>query len=264
MLNEQVAGTTENALSFFEKLSDVDALDDEEMLDTLNQLDGMLSTSEGIDNFRNAWSSLDDDARKSIRSLFDDSEEFFKMIEDESNDSENSMKDFQQEIEKLKLKPLIEMGQVWKEVGDIVESVDKDESEMIQTSGKLNERINEIAKAQDDLRTVMTESDKTSESYTTALENLESVCGFAINTETDLALAQSYLAGQMDIASNSSAWLLNYLYAISGSKFNSSSWQSQLAALASSGDSAAQVMWGLIQNLQAIHGASVSLNNGAM
>ena len=55
MLNEQVAGTTENALSFFEKLSDVDALDDEEMLDALNQLDGMLSTSEGIDNFRNAY-----------------------------------------------------------------------------------------------------------------------------------------------------------------------------------------------------------------
>lgn len=240
----------------------MESLNNEEMLESLTQLEEMLSSSEGIDNFRDAWNELEDGTKESIKKLFDDGEEFFEMIEDESRSSEDSLKDFQKEISKLKLKPLIEMGEIWEEVGDIIEAVDKDEAEMMQTAGKLNERITEITKAQEDLRTVMDASDKTSESYTDALENLESVCGFAINTEADLALAQSYLASQMDVAANSSAWLLNYLYGISGSTFNSSTWQSQLAALASSGDVAAQVMWGLIQNLKSIDGSSVTMDNG--
>ena len=66
----------------------------------------------------------------------------------------------------------------------------------------------------------------------------------------------------MGVASNSSAWLLNYLYGICGSEFNSSSWQSQLAALGNSGNAAAQIMLALIQTLRAIDGTTVDFSNG--
>jgi len=157
---------------------------------------------------------------------------------------------------------MVEAGEIWEEVADIAdESVDT-EHELIQAYGEFQDKLDEIVAAQGDLNFVMSATDKTTDEYSDAISNLESVCGFAINSEEDLAMAQLFLASQMDTATMSSATLLNYLMGISGSTFNAGTWEAELAALAASGNSAAICMQNLIANIKAVDGARINYANG--
>ena len=262
LINESLIGTYENAVGFIEELSNMDSISDSGMVDVLSQFQEMLSTEEGVKNFRKAWSETDDDVKKSIKSLFDEGEEFFDLIEDGGKDAEDVFKDVNKELKKLELDNLIKYGQIWEEVGEITDANTDNAEELHSTYGEFEKKLDDLIEAQGNLNYLMETGNFTTDEGKKALENLSEVCGRTISSEEDQALAQQYLASQMGVASNSSAWLLNYLYGICGSEFNSSSWQSQLAALGNSGNAAAQIMLALIQTLRAIDGTTVDFSNG--
>lgn len=239
-------------------------IDDDEGLEIMQNLGKELNTK-GIEGYQEAfvkltkeeqeWVEANSKAHKKIAKSWDKGEDGIK-------DNTKEIKKFNRELKKLELDKLAEAGDIWEEVADIADEGVDTEEELIQAYGAFQEKLDEIVEAQGDLNFVMSATDKTTDDYTDAISNLESVCGFAIDSEQDLALAQMFLASQMDTATMSSATLLNYLMGISGSTFNAATWETELAALAASGNSAAICMQNLIANIKAVDGARINYANG--
>lgn len=239
-------------------------IDDDEGLEIMQNL-GKSIESDGIEGYREAFSKLTKEEQEWVEANSKAHKKIMKAWEkgeDGVKDNEKAMKKLNREIKKMELDKLAESGEIWEEVADIADEGVDTEEELVQAYGAFQEKLDEIVEAQGDLNFVMSATDKTTDDYTDAISNLESVCGFAIDSEQDLALAQMFLASQMDTATMSSATLLNYLMGISGSTFSAANWETELAALAASGDAAAICMMNLIANIRSIDGARINYKNG--
>lgn len=155
---------------------------------------------------------------------------------------------------------LSKQNKIWDETVDVIEDSGKAQADYLKSIGSVGTKLNNLALAQADLATAMDTTKQGTEAYNTALSNLESYCGFAINSEYDLAMAAALLAGDTDMAMTSMEWLINSMLALTGISLDPSTWVAQLQALATQGDFTAQAILDLIDQLAAVNGATVNLN----
>lgn len=155
---------------------------------------------------------------------------------------------------------LSKQNKIWDETVDVIEDSGKAQADYLKSVGSVGTKLNNLALAQADLATAMDTTKQGTEAYNTALSNLESYCGFAINSEYDLAMAAALLAGDTDMATTSMEWLINSMLSLTGISLDPSTWVAQLQALASQGDLTAQAILDLIDQLAKVNGATVSLN----
>lgn len=239
-------------------------IDDEKGLALMQNLSRAYDT-DGIDGYRDAFARMTKEEQEWIETNSKAHKQIvkaWKKGEDGIEDNEKAMKKFNREMKKLELDNLADAGKIWKEVADIAdESVDT-EQELYDAYNDVKSKLSDITDAQSDLNLVMNSSNKSSDEYKEALENLKSLCGITSDSEEDLAYAQQFLANQMDIATMSSGELLNYLMTMTGITFNSATWQSELAALAASGDAAAICMQNLVSYINSIDGTRINYANG--
>lgn len=261
--NEYIYGTTENVKSWLDALLSDKKFGSDEGLEFINRLKESLGDSEAMESFVKSWNELSEDYQDMIREMVDENDEWLDAVAETGDVTDETVKDINKSYRKLKTKDLVDAGKVWKEVGETIEEFDetyeKAPEQMAESFGELEQRFIDLADARTALAKAQS-SDAGSEEFTNAITSLNEILPFAITGVNDLGLAESWLASQTDVATNSAAWLLNCLYAISGSSFNASNWTGQLAALAAGGDATAIAIQNLINRLQAIDGATINFD----
>lgn len=155
---------------------------------------------------------------------------------------------------------LTKQNKIWDEAVDVIEDSGKAQATYLKSINSIGTKLNNLALAQADLATAMDTTKAGTDAYNTALANLETYCGFAINSEYDLAMAAALLAGDTDMATSSVEWLINAMLTLTGIDLNPSTWIAQLQALVAQNDLTAQAVLNLIEQLAQVNGATVSLN----
>ena len=155
---------------------------------------------------------------------------------------------------------LAKQNKIWEEAVDVISNSGKSQAEYLKSIAGIGTKLNDLALAQADLATVMDTTQAGTDAYTTALANLADYCGFAINSEYDLAMAAALLAGDTDMATSSVEWLISSMLTLTGISLDPSTWISQLKALAAEGNETANAILGLIEQLASVNGATVSLD----
>lgn len=155
---------------------------------------------------------------------------------------------------------LAKQNKIWEEAVDVISDSGKSQAEYLKSIAGIGTRLNDLALAQADLATAMDTTQAGTDAYATALANLADYCGFAINSEYDLAMAAALLAGDTDMATSSVEWLISSMLTLTGISLDPSTWISQLKALAAEGDETAAAILGLIEQLASVNGATVSLD----
>lgn len=155
---------------------------------------------------------------------------------------------------------LAKQNKIWEEAVDVISDSGKSQAEYLKSISGIGTKLNDLALAQADLATAMDTTQAGTDAYNTALENLANYCGFAINSEYDLAMAAALLSGDTDMATSSMEWLISSMLSLTGISLDPSTWISQLQALAAQGDETAAAILGLIEQLASVNGATVSLD----
>lgn len=155
---------------------------------------------------------------------------------------------------------LAKQNKIWEEAVDVISDSGKSQAEYLKSISGIGTKLNDLALAQADLATAMDTTQAGTDAYNTALENLANYCGFAINSEYDLAMAAALLSGDTDMATSSMEWLISSMLSLTGISLDPSTWISQLKALAAEGDETANAILGLIEQLASVNGATVSLD----
>lgn len=155
---------------------------------------------------------------------------------------------------------LAKQNKIWEEAVDVISDSGKSQAEYLKSISGIGTKLNDLALAQADLATAMDTTQAGTDAYNTALENLANYCGFAINSEYDLAMAAALLSGDTDMATSSMEWLISSMLSLTGISLDPSTWISQLKALADEGNVTAEAILGLIEQLASVNGATVSLD----
>lgn len=239
-------------------------IDNETGIGLMKDLSAAFDTG-GIDGYQQAFAKLTAEQKAWIEANSDGHDDMIKAWkkgEDGIEDSTKAMKKFNREMRKIDLDEMAESGEIWQEVAAAADENIDTTAELYDVYGKFKTRFDEVIEAQGNLNYVMSASDKTSEDYQNAINSLNNILPFTIQSEEDLAMAQQWLADQMGIAGMSSGYLLNILASMTGINFSADNWETELQNLADSGNAAAGIMIGLISTLRAIDNASVTVDNG--
>lgn len=214
--------------------------------------------------FIEVWNSLGKEIQNALLKSSDAIKDYVTSLSDMSA-AHKSAADAAQDLTREGLAKegaqLVKQNKIWKESASVISSSEGTISDYLKSVKTVEDKLNDLALAQTDLATVMDTTQAGTNAYKAALADLESYCGFAINSEYDLAAAAAMLSGDTDMASASVEWLLNAMIALTGVNLNPSTWIAQLQALAAAGDDTALAILDLIAQLGAVNGATVSLND---
>ena len=214
--------------------------------------------------FIEVWNSLGKEIQEALLKGSDAIKDYVTSLSDMS-DAHKSAADAAQDLTREGLAKegaqLAKQNKIWKESANVISSSEGTMGDYMKSVSSVGDKLNDLALAQADLATVMDTTQAGTDAYKTALADLESYCGFAINSEYDLAAAAALLSSDTDMASMSMEWLLNAMVSLTGIDLNPSTWIAQLQALAASGDDTAIAILDLIEQLGAVNGATVSLND---
>jgi len=262
-LRENTNGTWESMLYDFQQYSG--AIEDspdslQKGADAVsNLMTALTSGKDGVAAFTEAWDALGTNAdRDKLRKLSPIFEEIIKG----TKGAEEGAKGLNKVLVKLETKKLVTAGKLWEEVGEAVDDMDGNTNDLGKSYAKFNKRLDTTVEAVKDYNYVSDKANVKTDQYKTSLGNLSSYMGYTIQSESDLATVQQYLAGEMNGATTSAAWLMNALAAASGVTFSAANWQSELAALSGSANSAGGVLAALAKRLLGFDGARISLTDG--
>ena len=164
-------------------------VDDEKGRSLMNSLNDAYNT-DGLNGYREAFAKMSDEEKAWIESnskAHKDLVKAWEKGEDGIEDSTKAMKKFNREVKKLDLDKMAESGEIWQEVADIADGSVDTEQELYDAYNEVKDKLVEVVEAQSDLNFVMNSSDKTSDEYTDALNNIKNLCGITSDSEEDLA-----------------------------------------------------------------------------
>lgn len=265
MLNGQIDGTYENLLQYMEQISNMDNAGTDQSIGQLTKLEGFDGSVNGIDAFKRAWGELDDSARKAIRSIMGDEEDLIDSILEGGEDAEDSFKKINKALNKMKLKKLEDLGQVWEGTTEAMENAEKGGTEFVKSYGKIMGKVDDLSKAQGALNFIQSEGTKDAGDLADAFSYLAQYTGVsAEHLQNNLDPAIWAVNNDMYTAANTAGYLAQMLMTTTGVQFTASNWQAQQASLASSADATTANVAVLISTMLQASGASLYMDGGTV
>ena len=263
LLNEHIVGTQEQFLANVEEMNEANAalLETEEaQISVLQTLMAALEAG-GVEAFRDAFNALGKEMQEAILDASPALQKFFKNLEKSADGSKDAIDDLGREIDGLNLKKLQRDGKVWDELTGAMKDAGKSGKDFTKSFGAVIGKVEDLSAAMGALEAIqsgaLTKASDLTDAYN-VLANYTGVSADALRDNLDPAIWA--ISADMDMASNSAAYLANWLWSTAGVTFSAANWQSQLAALAGSADATTANVARLVQTMLQCAGASLSLN----
>ena len=254
-LNEILDGTTEHFGTLAEAISNTGSSSQE----TVNAIDALMeyiSQAENVDQLAGSWEKLTKEQQKALQALGVDKKQF-----DGLKEGSKALKDFQNNLRRLKIQNLEKMGKVLSGTSDAYDSLVAGTKEYTKFLPTLNQQINKTKQMQDAYDTVVDKSKEGTDEYTEALNTLASATGLTaeqLQTSGGMAQALAQLDGQAEITWGTIEALAGTLLSMSGITFDPSMISNGYLALGDSAVGAAGQVMELVNAALSLLGASIS------
>lgn len=191
--------------------------------------------------------------------------EIYDIMEDTTDatkDTASAMKKLNREVGRLDLDDMVDAGDVWKEMPDIMDDAAKGGQDFAETYSEAVTKVEELSEAQGALAAIQSGTLTSTEDIKEAYETLASYTGLSAESlMNDLSPAIWMLNNDMALAGNSVAYLANWLATTTGIQFSASNWQSQLSALSDDADNTTAHVATLVNALLKAAGASLYMDD---
>lgn len=254
-----INGSAENIKLQFQSVADTTGLTVEQQIEKLGVLYDTLEGDGAIENFKNAWAGLDDSTKKSLRNMTGWTDEFI----DGLDDSEDSVRNLQTTIARIRLERLEKLGKVMSGTKQLFDSAASGGEAFASASSALNSKINSITGAYQAYLTVMSDIDTETEEYTSAIKTLSSATGVAEESLRDgsgMSMALQNIQEQAWLASESVLALVNMLATSGAISVDPSSVVNGYLAIGEEAEADAQRVAYFINEALKLLGASIEFN----
>lgn len=259
---EEIAAATEAIIAALENTSDawdryheamVNDLDADRQAEILRDL----ADSSSIEEMRGKFNQL----TKAEQEWVTKSSRAFREINTGTKTVAAGVKDLRREAAQIEFEELEDGSKVWDGMGDIIENAGKKGKEFSKTYGKMIDRVDEMANAQDALAYIQSGVTDDTDTLEQAYKDLASYTGVSADElRNNLEPALWALQSDSEIAGNTIANLFYWLADTAGVTFNSSNWQSELSTLAGSADQSTAAVAQLVQQMLSVAGATISVS----
>ena len=260
-IEEATAATAKSLSDLFNAMEEEG--DFEPTVETMEDLYEILEKEDGLEQFKDMWSALSDEAQKELKKIAPELEDLYEKIEEGSGDGEEAMEKLNRTIAKMKLDELEDAGKILDGTADTFEAVTKEGANAEKEIGGFISSIAELKAAQEAYNYCIRDGASKMADYDTHMQTLASYAGVPVEALGDLSSVANMLSTDLLMAGNSAGWLLNMMSSVAGVQLNTANWQSQLQAAADSGNVCAAAMLTLISYLQGIDGTIVNMVTAA-
>lgn len=253
--NGVIDGTTERFGTLAEAIN-ATGNSSQQTIDAIDKVMEYISDSSNLTDLADSWSKLTEEQKKAFKALGVDKKQFEGLKE-----GSKALKDFQNNLRRLKVQNLEKMGKVLSGTSDAYDSLVAGTKEYTKFLPTLNQQINKTKQMQDAYDTVVDKSKEGTDEYTEALEVLASATNLTaaqLQTSGGMAQALAQLDGQAQLTWGTIEALAGTLLSMSGITFDPSMISNGYLALGDSAVGAAGQVMELVNAALSLLGASIS------
>ena len=269
LFREQITGATNDYLAWLEayKTSQEDDVTEEEGRGLLKSLTSAYD-KDGIKGYKKEFESMTDAQRNWIVKNSEAGKEMVEIIEDSTDatkDGTSAMKKMNREIGRMDLDDLVDAGDVWEDIPDMLDAAAKGGKEFSEAYSSAVGEVEKLSEAQGALTAIQNGTLKSADDLDDAYSTLASYTGLSADSlRNDLSPALWMINNDTAQASNSVAYLANWLANAAGVQFTASNWQSQLAALMGSADETTAHVATLVNTMLKAAGSSLYMSGNTV
>lgn len=222
----------------------------------------------GIREYKKTFESMTDAQRNWIVKNSEAGKEMVEIIEDSTDatkDSTSAMKKLNREIGRMDLDSLVDAGDVWEDIPDMIDAAAKGGKDFSESYSNAVGEVEKLSEAQGALAAIQSGTLQNTKDLEEAYSTLASYTGLSADSlKNDLSPALWMINNDTALASNSVAYLANWLANAAGVQFTAANWQSQLSALMNSADETTAHVATLVNAMLKAAGSSLYMSGNTV
>lgn len=269
LFSENIGNATNKYLEWLEayKTSQESEVTDEEGRGLLKSLSSAYD-KDGIKGYKKEFESMTDAQRNWIVKNSEAGKQMVEIMEDGTDatkDGASAMKKMNREIGRMDLDDLVDAGDVWEDIPDMLDAAAKGGKDFSDAYSDAVGEVEKLSEAQGALAAIQNGTLKSADDLDDAYSTLASYTGLSADSlRNDLSPALWMINNDTAQASNSVAYLANWLANAAGVQFTASNWQSQLAALMGSADETTAHVATLVNTMLKAAGSSLYMSGNTV
>lgn len=269
LFSENISNATNKYLEWLEayKASQESEVTDEEGRGLLKSLSSAYD-KDGIKGYKKEFESMTDAQRNWIVKNSEAGKQMVEIMEDNTDatkDGTSAMKKMNREIGRMDLDDLVDAGDVWEDIPDMLDAAAKGGKDFSDAYSDAVGEVEKLSEAQGALTAIQNGTLKSADDLDDAYSTLASYTGLSADSlRNDLSPALWMINNDTAQASNSVAYLANWLANAAGVQFTASNWQSQLAALMGSADETTAHVATLVNTMLKAAGSSLYMSGNTV
>lgn len=222
----------------------------------------------GIREYKKTFESMTDAQRNWIVKNSEAGKEMVEIIEDSTDatkDSTSAMKKLNREIGRMDLDSLVDAGDVWEDIPDMIDAAAKGGKDFSESYSNAVGEVEKLSEAQGALSAIQSGTLQNTKDLEEAYSVLASYTGLSADSlKNDLSPALWMINNDTALAGNSVAYLANWLANAAGVQFTAANWQSQLSALMNSADETTAHVATLVNAMLKAAGSSLYMSGNTV